>query len=45
VRTKFTPTEVTADFRVVPFVQRPGAPVENRGTFVVQDRKPGLQQA
>jgi alkaline phosphatase D len=42
VRTRFTPTEVTADFRVVPYVQRPGAPAQTRGTFVVEDRRPGL---
>jgi len=30
VRTRFTPTEMTADFRVLPYVQRPGAPVETR---------------
>jgi alkaline phosphatase D len=44
VRTRFTPNEVTADFRVVPYVKQPGAPVETRGTFVVEDRRPGLSQ-
>jgi alkaline phosphatase D len=45
VRTRFTAGEVTADFRVVPYVTRPGAPVETRATFVVEDRKAGLQDA
>jgi alkaline phosphatase D len=45
VRTRLTPSELAADFRVVPYVQRPGAPVETRASFVVQDRRPGLQQA
>ncbi|MFC4942776.1 alkaline phosphatase D family protein [Pseudonocardia sp. GCM10023141] len=43
VRTTFGPTEVRADFRVVPYVQRPGAPAETRGAFVIEDRKSGLQ--
>jgi alkaline phosphatase D len=42
VRTRFTPAELTAEFRVLPYVQRPGAPVQSRATFVVEDRRPGL---
>jgi alkaline phosphatase D len=42
VRTRFTATELTADFRTVPYVQRPGAPVGTKATFVVEDRNPGL---
>ena len=34
-----------ADFRVVPYVQKPGAPAETRAGFVIEDRKPGLQKA
>ncbi len=45
VRTRFTASEVTADFRVVPWVRRPGAPGQTRATFVIEDRRPGLQQA
>jgi alkaline phosphatase D len=45
VRTRFTDTELTADFRVLPHVQRPGAPAETRATFVIEDRRPGLQSA
>ncbi|MFB9382602.1 alkaline phosphatase D family protein [Pseudonocardia petroleophila] len=45
VRTRFTADELTADFRVLPYVQRPGAPVETRASFVVEDRRPGLNPA
>jgi alkaline phosphatase D len=44
VRTTITPESMTADFRVVPFVTRPGAPVHTRATFVVEDGVPGLNQ-
>jgi len=33
------------DFRVVPFVSRPGAPVETRGRFVVEAGRPGVLSA
>jgi alkaline phosphatase D len=33
------------DYRMVPFVSRPGAPVETRASFVVDARQPGLQRA
>jgi alkaline phosphatase D len=45
VRTRITATELTADFRVLPYVQRPGAPVETRATFLIEDRRPGLNIA
>ena len=45
VRTRITDTELTADFRVLPYVQRRGAPVETRATFVIEDRRPGLNRA
>ncbi len=45
VRTRFTANEMTVDFRVLPYVQRPGAPVETRASFVVEDRRPGLNPA
>jgi alkaline phosphatase D len=32
-----------ADFRVVPFVKRPGAPVSTRQSFVIEAGSPGLQ--
>ena len=44
VRTTVTPEAMTADFQVVPYVTRPGAPVHTRATFVVGDRVPGLHQ-
>jgi alkaline phosphatase D len=44
VRTTITPDAMTADFQVVPFVTRPGAPVHTRATFVIEDGMPGLHQ-
>ncbi|MDQ3152842.1 MAG: alkaline phosphatase D family protein [Actinomycetota bacterium] len=45
VRTRFTGSELRTDFRVVPVVSRPGAPVQTRASFVVGDREPGLDPA
>ncbi len=33
------------DFRVVPYVRRPGAPVHTRASYVVQDGIPGVTEA
>ncbi|MGI5214149.1 alkaline phosphatase D family protein [Plantactinospora sp. CA-290183] len=44
VLTRFTPGEVTADFKVLPYVTTPGAPVHTRASFVIADRVPGLHQ-
>ncbi len=33
------------DFRIVPYVQRPGAPVHTRATYVVEDQVPGVVAA
>ncbi|XVV15945.1 alkaline phosphatase D family protein [Actinoplanes sp. CA-131856] len=44
VRTTITADSMTADFRVVPYVTTPGAPVHTRATFVIEDRAPGLHQ-
>ncbi|MEW2359467.1 alkaline phosphatase D family protein [Spirillospora sp. NPDC029432] len=33
------------DFRVLPYVTRPGAPVSTRASFVAEDRRPGVQKA
>jgi len=41
LRCSVTPDRWTTDFRVVPYVSRPGAPVETRATFVVEDGRPG----
>ncbi len=45
VRARITATELTADFRALDHVQRPGAAAETRATFVVEDRRPGLYTA
>lgn len=42
VRTTITRDELRADFRTVPFVSRPGAPVQTGASFVVSDRTPVL---
>lgn len=44
VRAKITPDTMTADFRVVPYVSRPGAPGETRASFVIEDRRAGLNK-
>jgi len=35
----------TSEFRVVPYVSRPGAPLETRARFVVENGRPGLIEA
>ncbi len=42
VSTRFTAEQMRADFKVLPFVTRPGAPVSTRASFVVEDGQPGL---
>lgn len=37
VRTRITPDEMRADFRTLPFVTRPGAPVQTDAAFVIPD--------
>ncbi|HEX2312389.1 MAG TPA: alkaline phosphatase D family protein [Thermomonospora sp.] len=44
VMTRITPQEMKADFKVVPYVRTPGAPVRTRATFLIEDRVPGVQQ-
>ena len=44
VRTKITKDAMTADFQVLPYVTRPGAPVHTRASFVIEDRVAGLNQ-
>ena len=44
VRMRVTADEVRADFRVLPYVSRPGAAVQTDGTFVVADRAPVMQR-
>jgi len=43
VRTRITSDELRADFQVVPFVSRPGAPVLTGASFVIADREPALR--
>lgn len=42
VRTRISAEELRADFRILPFVSRPGAPVLTGASFVVPDRTPAL---
>ncbi|SDR14912.1 alkaline phosphatase D family protein [Actinopolyspora saharensis] len=43
LRTRITPEELRADFRVLPYVSRAGAPVDTKASFAVADGVPGLQ--
>ncbi|WP_164100420.1 alkaline phosphatase D family protein [Candidatus Laterigemmans baculatus] len=45
VRCTVTPDAWTSDFQIVPYVTRPGAPLETRATFEVQAGRPGAEQA
>ena len=45
VRCSVTPDRLTADYRIVPYVTRPGGPIETRASFVVEDGRPGLLPA
>uniref|UniRef100_UPI000DF82B9A alkaline phosphatase D family protein n=1 Tax=Desertihabitans aurantiacus TaxID=2282477 RepID=UPI000DF82B9A len=42
-RVTVTPDTLRNDFRVVPYVLEPGAPISTRASFVVEDRVPGVQ--
>ncbi len=45
VRCEVTPGSWRADYRIVPYVTRQGAPVETRQSFVVESGHPQLQSA
>jgi alkaline phosphatase D len=45
VRVKADRNRWQSDFRVVPYVVKPGAPIKTRASFVVEDRRPGVQDA
>ncbi|WP_319678957.1 alkaline phosphatase D family protein [Streptomyces sp. AK02-01A] len=45
VRCSLTPETCRADFRVLPYVTRPGAPVSTRTSFVTEAGRPGLRPA
>ncbi len=42
VSTRFTADQMRADFKVLPYVKQPGAPVSTRASFVVEEGRPGL---
>lgn len=44
IRCTVTDAQWRADYRVVPFVSRPGAPISTRASFVTDDGRPGLRQ-
>lgn len=41
VRNTITPSEWTADYRIVDYVTRRGAPISNRASFVIENGRPG----
>ena len=43
VRCTLTPALMTADYRTLPYVSRPGAPIDTRASFVVESGRPGAQ--
>ena len=45
VRCELTPSRWTSDYRLVPYITRPGAPVETAATYVVEHGKPGASRA
>ena len=44
VRCRLTPEEWRTDYRVVPYVKRPGAPIRTRASFVIEDGDPTAHQ-
>ena len=45
VRCEVAPGRWRADYRTVPFVSRPGAPIVTRASLVLEDGRPGLEEA
>lgn len=45
VRCTVTPSAWRSDFRTVPYVTRPGAPIVTRATYVVESGRPGAELA
>ena len=43
VRFDLAPRELRADYRVVEYVTKPGAPIKTRASFVVEDGRPGAK--
>ena len=44
ISTRITPESIRADYRVLPYVSKPGAPVETAASFDIRDGVRGLQQ-
>nr|WP_108022002.1 alkaline phosphatase [Melghirimyces profundicolus] len=44
VRCTLTPDRWQTDYRVVPYVNQPGAPIYTRASFLVENGKPGMKQ-
>ncbi|NIK54700.1 alkaline phosphatase D family protein [Kribbella shirazensis] len=44
-RVTVTPDRLVTDFRVVPYVSRPDAPISTRASFVVENGRPGADPA
>ncbi|WP_460857929.1 alkaline phosphatase D family protein, partial [Nocardiopsis coralliicola] len=44
VRNVVTPTEWTADYRVLDYVSRPGSPIRDRARFTIRDGIPGARE-
>jgi alkaline phosphatase D len=42
VRCEVTPSAWRSDYRVVPYVSQPGAPISTRASFVTENGKPGV---
>ncbi len=45
ISTKITETEMKATYKVLPFVSKPGAPVQDLATLTVEDGTPGINRA
>ncbi|HLR33132.1 MAG TPA: alkaline phosphatase D family protein [Fodinibius sp.] len=44
VRCQLTPDQLKADYRIVNYVEKPGAPIHTRASFVIKDGQPGVTQ-
>ena len=44
VRCRLTPQQLQTDFRVMPYVTRPNAPIATRASYIVENGIPGAQQ-
>lgn len=45
VRVLLTPSLWRTDYRTIPYVSKPDAPIETRASFVCEDGRPGVQPA